>query len=106
MERYNINLCNGWAIENVKYIDKDIKVEKNKLEVPFGEIEIFQNEIVWIFEPFPVKNEWIELCSKIEIFNKRVVFVVNLLKDEWEKIDEFEGTFIDALKYIQKVFKW
>ncbi len=73
--------------------------------MPFGQYEFYNNEIVWIFEPCPVRNEWIETCSKIEIFNKKVLFKVKLLKDEWEDIEEFEGTFIDALKYIQKELK-
>lgn len=104
MEAYAIGLCNGWSIENLKNSDKDIKLDKVKFELPFAQYEFYEDKLNWIYDPFKIKDEHIEACENIEAFKKTASFKVLLLKSEWINVDEFQGTFIDALKYIQKKF--
>ncbi|MGE4517306.1 MAG: hypothetical protein AB7D96_10645 [Arcobacteraceae bacterium] len=72
--------------------------------MPFGESEFYNGWINWIYEPFPVEDEWIEFCENLEVFSQKAHFTVMQLNKNWEKIDEFEGTFIDALNYIKEEF--
>lgn len=104
MEKYNICFGNGWSIENRANIDKDIKLDKVDLELPFGQSEFYKDTINWIYEPFKVQDEWILLCKEIKAFNEKAYFTVMQLDEKWAKVDEFEDTFIDALEYIQKAF--
>lgn len=72
--------------------------------MPFGQVEFYQGKINWILDVLPLYEDSIAACRGIEAFYERVSFDVMELKEKWEKIDEFEGTFIDALEYIKENF--
>lgn len=107
MEKYTINLSNGWSIEagtNQKD-DAILSQEDDTILKEFGQEERVNGVITWIYDPFIPRDEIIELCEKDKAYLQKVSFKVMQLKgDDWKEIEEFEGTFIDALKYIQKVY--
>ncbi|MCR4942186.1 MAG: hypothetical protein K5978_05305 [Campylobacter sp.] len=104
MEKYYLNLSNAWAIQKTndevgEFIDYDL---------PFGQFELKNGHIVWIMDPFEVQDETIEKCQKLDFFHETVDFVVQIHDDEvkgLKEVDSFQGTFIDALKYIKTHFK-
>lgn len=99
---YFINLSNGWSIENKDNIDKEVKLINLEHDVPFGQFECGTNGINWIYDAFAPSDEDIQHCKAIDPFLKNALFLVHKIKDEgWVKVDEFEGTFIDALTYIK-----
>ena len=66
------------------------------------------NKLAYIHDAFKIRDEDLEEAKKIDKFNEICEFYVNdsdFLKNtpQREKAD-FVGTFIDALKYIQKCF--
>lgn len=108
MEKYNICFSNTWAIENQANIDKDVtldEVEKG-WEHPFGQCEISNGKINWILDFMKPSDKIIESLKNIGAFNEVASFTVIQLEKEWKEIDEFEGSLIDALKYIQKKFNY
>ena len=111
MEKYAINISNSWSIENLKNIDKDTTLDKIKIELPFGQYEFYEGEINWLLDPLPLYDFNIDTCREIEVFNKKASFRVLLLKsdsstkeDKWKEVDSFEGSFVEALEYIQQEF--
>jgi hypothetical protein len=80
-------------------------LESIDFESPFGQFEVSEGQINWILDHNKPSDDVIKMCNKIEIFAHEVKFDVYLLvKSEWKKKYSFEGTFIDALIYIQKEF--
>jgi len=107
MQKYHICFANTWAIENQANVDKDVMFDEvaKEWEHPFGQCEVSNGDINWILDYMQPSDETIQSLKQIKPFTKKASFEVFRLEDEWKDIDSFEGTFIDALKYIQREFK-
>lgn len=107
MEQFTISIGNGFSIENKANVNKDVKSINHAHISPFADFELVSGEINWIYNPFPINDDDLELIKEIELLNKEVSFDVFLLvKGEWKKEKSFDGTFVDALEYIQKAFTY
>ena len=84
-----------WYIEDKELLEKGESIDKDysfiNLEIYNGCITFIHNCIAMgVDEKFKTDKRFLEVCTFI------------YLEDEKEK-ERFQGTFIDALKYIQKV---
>jgi len=61
-------------------------------------------KINWILDFVAPTDETIKECEKHKAFSEKASFVVMKLGEKWEKVDSFDGSFIDALKYIKEHF--
>ena len=66
-------------------------------------ISVKNNKIMYIFDILGIEHKQIKECEKIDLFNEVCEFIHEDLNGNL--ISKFEGTFIDALKYIQTHFK-
>ena len=111
MEKYilEVRKSRDWFIEFKKYIDKDIKIDKAvdiEIDLPFGQSEFYKGDIRWLMD-HRIDDEMIDMVKDLKVFQKKAIFEPHIADEKvqkWETKEEFQGTFIDALKYIKEVF--
>jgi len=105
MEKYSISIGNGFAIENQGSVPVNHKVEHFKID-ELAELEIINDKVQWIQNPFNIDSDLIEKCKEHDFMNINAEFkVFNIKGQEWEEKETFNGTLINALEYIQENFK-
>lgn len=102
--KYRVNFSGSWSIENLENSNKKVLLDVVDWDAPFGQMEFVDGKINWILDFVPPNEDIIDACKKQKQFLERASFEVIRLREKWEKVDNFERTFIDALQYIKEHF--
>ena len=107
MEIYTISLSNGWCISHSKIDDfSDFEVPNIINELNFGQFNVKNGKIMWIYDPFPIQDEVIKKCQNLAMFENTAEFRVSEFDGKkWVFKEAFKGSFINALLYIKENFK-
>ena len=108
MEIYTIGLSNGWCISHENIDDfGDYEIPKFINELNFAQLEVKDGKIIWIFDPFPIKDEVIKKCQNLAMFENTAEFRVSEFDGKkWVFKETFKGSFINALLYIKENFSF
>ena len=73
-------------------------------QINFGLFNFMHGMPVYLYDPFIIREETIKELEKIDVFNIKYDFIAynDTDMENKKKISEFEGTFIDAFKFINK----
>ncbi|MCR4941275.1 MAG: hypothetical protein K5978_00595 [Campylobacter sp.] len=82
----------------------DEDYEGNTSKNPAAITKLRDNKIILVFDTFEPSDKLIKEAEGYDTFHEKCKFYHKEVENE-KIINTFEGTFIDALKYIQKNFK-